>query len=137
MCTKLKALHLFATLQQKFITTLTKCLHLWKNSLFAKTLFFTCWNHYTATSLRHKQPCSINKQENYSKTLYYKTLEQHKNFLLSQWNHWYWLQALCWWRFNISENTYLSLEFLWNLYSMDKNMSQLIKIAFYQIVTEM
>ena len=38
----------------------------------------------TTSSLMHKQLCSINKQENYSKALYYKTLEQHKNFLLSQ-----------------------------------------------------
>ena len=34
----------------------------------------------------HKQLCSINKQENYSKALYYKTFEQQKNFLLNQ-NH--------------------------------------------------
>ena len=32
----------------------------------------------------HKQLCSINKQENYSKALYYKALEEQKNFLLSQ-----------------------------------------------------
>ena len=38
----------------------------------------------TTSSLMHKQLCSISKQENYSKALYYKTLEQHKNFLLSQ-----------------------------------------------------
>ena len=37
-------------------------------------------------SLMRKQLCSINKQENYSKALYYKTLEQHKNFLPSQEN---------------------------------------------------
>ena len=34
----------------------------------------------------HKQLCSTNKQENYSKALYYKTFEQQKNFLLNQ-NH--------------------------------------------------
>ena len=34
--------------------------------------------------IMHTQLCSINKQENYSKALYYKTLEQQKNFLLSQ-----------------------------------------------------
>ena len=32
----------------------------------------------------HKQLHSNNKQENYSTALYYKTLEQQKNFLLSQ-----------------------------------------------------
>ena len=41
----------------------------------------------TTSSWMHKQLCSINKQGNYSKALHYKTLEQHKNFLLSQWNH--------------------------------------------------
>ena len=39
LCSKLIALHLLTALQQKFITTLTKCLHLWKNSFFPKTLF--------------------------------------------------------------------------------------------------
>ena len=32
----------------------------------------------------HKQLCSINKQENYSKALYYKTFEQQNNLLLIQ-----------------------------------------------------
>ena len=38
----------------------------------------------TTSSWMHKQLCSINKQENYSKALHYKTLEQHKNLLISQ-----------------------------------------------------
>ena len=34
-----------------------------------------------------KHICPINKQENYSKALYYKTFEQQNNVLLSQQNH--------------------------------------------------
>ena len=71
----------------------------------------------------HKQLWSINKQEHYSNALYCKTLEQHKNFLLSQQNHY------------IDE--VLTFRTAPIMDSMDNNMFQLIKIKFYEIFTEM
>ena len=80
--TCLLALHLFTALQQKLITTFTKCL-----SVKELTVCQNTFSHVEITcSLMRKQLCSINKQENYSKALYYKSLEQHKNFLPSQEN---------------------------------------------------
>ena len=64
-----------------------------------------CQNTFSHVEITTLQPCSINKQEHYSKALYYKTPEKRRKFLLSQWNHWYWLKALYWWGSNIAENT--------------------------------
>ena len=72
-----------------------------------------------------KQLCSINKQEKYSKALYYKTFEQQKNFLLSQLKHY------------IDEGLTFQKTpgFLWgsNNVLVDKKMSQFIKITFIKL----
>ena len=78
----------------------------------------------------HKQLCSINKQ-NYSKALCHKTLEQQNNVLQSRYN--YYIDE----SFRKHFRKHLASFGAPIMYSVDKNMSQVIKITAYQKVTEM